>query len=93
MKLFNQKFLLVALLFSFTSILSLAQTKDSLYVSALPPGNLNNIINADTTQSGDTRHIYVLSSDTTYFLREEIRSKGLEIRRFDNGFGGSAYNE
>lgn len=79
MKLFTKLFLLVAFLVSITSIQSYAQAKDTLEVYALPPGNLNTVINADTTASGDSKHVYVLKSDTTYFLTEEIRIKNLEI--------------
>ena len=79
MKLFTQVLLIVALFLSVTSVQSYAQTKDSLFVSALPPGNLNNAINGDTTATGESAHIYVLTSDTTYFLTEEIRIKNLDL--------------
>ncbi|MCB0747896.1 MAG: T9SS type A sorting domain-containing protein [Ignavibacteriae bacterium] len=78
MKLFTHMLLLVVLVLSFTSIQSFAQ-KDTLVVYALPPGNLNNVINADTTAGGESAHVYVLMSDTTYFLTEEIRIKNLDI--------------
>ena len=70
------KLLLLAVLFSAAVTESFA--KDSLYVAAFPPGNLNAVINADTV-AGESGHIYVLESDTTYFLTEEIRVKNLDI--------------
>jgi len=70
-------FLLAAFFLLVASIQSFA--KDTLYVAALPPGNLNNVINADTTLNGETQHIYKLTSDTTYFITEEIRVRDLEI--------------
>ena len=77
MKLFTRISLLVVLFTAMMSMQSFA--KDSLYVAALPPGNLNAVINADTTANGESAHIYVLSSDTTYFLTEEIRVKNLDL--------------
>ena len=77
MKLLTKMFLLAAFFLLVASIQSFA--KDTLYVAALPPGNLNNVINADTTLNGETQHIYVLTSDTTYFITEEIRVRDLEI--------------
>ena len=77
MKLFTRTFLLAALFLSIAGIQSYA--KDSLYVSALPPGNLNAVINADTAVGGESQHIYVLASDTTYFLTEELRVKNLDL--------------
>jgi len=59
--------------------LSFAQMSDTLYVSALPPGNINNVIAGDTTATGtrkDTNRVYVLqqtgSVDTTYFYTATI---------------------
>ena len=77
MKLLTKVLLLAAFFLSIASVKSFA--KDTLYVSALPPGNLNNVINADTTLNGETQHIYVLTSDTTYFITEEIRVRDLAI--------------
>jgi Secretion system C-terminal sorting domain len=77
MKLITKIVLLMALFLSIASIQSFA--KDSLYVYALPPGNLNNTINGDTSATGESAHIYVLKSDTTYFITEEIRIKNLMI--------------
>jgi hypothetical protein len=57
-----------------------AQTSsDTLYVSALPPGNINNVITGDTTATGARKNphrVYVLqqtgSIDTTYFFTATI---------------------
>lgn len=57
-----------------------AQTSsDTLYVSAMPPGNINNVISGDTTATGarkDPHRVYVLqqtgSLDTTYFFTATI---------------------
>lgn len=77
MKLLTKMFLLAAFFLLVASIQSFA--KDSLYVAAFPPGNLNTVINADTLAGGESAHIYVLSSDTTYFINEEIRIKDLDL--------------
>jgi hypothetical protein len=79
MKLFTKTVLLVAFFISVTSIQSFAQAKDTLVVYALPPGNLNYVINADTMAGGESAHIYLLTSDTTYFITEEIRIKNLDL--------------
>ena len=78
-KLFSIFLLTAVLVLSFTTADSFAQAKDSLYVSALPPGNLNTVINADTTTGGIAKHVYVLTSDTTYFITEQIRVKDLDL--------------
>lgn len=59
---------------------SSAQTaSDTLVVSAMPPGNINNMIMGDTTATGqrnDPNRVYVLqqtgSSDSTYFFTAPI---------------------
>ncbi len=58
---------------------SFAQSSDTLYVSAMPPGNINNVIAGDTTATGarkDPNRVYVLqqtgSVDTTYFFTATI---------------------
>ena len=65
---------------------SFAQIPDTLVVSANPPGNLNNIINGDTTATGEQVNpdrVYVVKQtgvvDTIYFLTEEIRIKDLNL--------------
>ena len=77
MKLLTKMLLLAAFFLAAASIQTFA--KDSLYVAALPPGNLNTVINGDTLAGGESGHIYVLNSDTTYFLEEEIRVKDLDL--------------
>ena len=59
MKLFTKLFLLAAFLVSIASIQSYAQARDTLEVYALPPGNLNTVINADTTAGGESAHVYI----------------------------------
>jgi hypothetical protein len=55
---------------------------DTLKVAALPPGNLNNVINADTVAGGFTppNRVYVLQQttelDTVYFMTAPISVKG-----------------
>ncbi len=59
---------------------SFAQTSsDTMYVSAMPVGNINNVIAGDTTATGarkDPNRVYVLqqtgSVDTTYFFTATI---------------------
>ncbi|MCL4538103.1 MAG: hypothetical protein M1378_00630 [Bacteroidetes bacterium] len=59
---------------------SMAQTSsDTLYVSAMPPGNINTVIAGDTTATGarkDPNRVYVLqqtgTKDTTYFFTATI---------------------
>lgn len=81
MKLFIKPLLLIIFFLSFIS--TFAQKKDTLIVSALPPGNLNLVINADTTAGGKSRHVYVLAPngpiDTTYFITEQLYVKDLEL--------------
>jgi len=58
--------------------LSFAQTSsDTMYVAPLPPGNLNNVIAGDTTDTGARKNpnrVYVLTGtqDTTYFYTATI---------------------
>ena len=69
----------------FLALLALLSTnmqafaQDSLVVSALPPGNLNTVLNNDATPG----RVYVLAPDgpidTTYFITEEIRVKNLML--------------
>lgn len=78
-KLFSIFLLTAVIIISFATAETFAQAKDTLIVHALPPGNLNYVINADTTAGGESGHVYVLTSDTTYFLKEEIRVKNLDL--------------
>ena len=54
-------------------------SSDTLYVSAMPPGNINEVISGDTTATGarkDPNRVYVMqqtgSLDTTYFFTATI---------------------
>ena len=65
---------------------SFAQAPDTMVVAALPPGNLNQVINGDTTQSGarvNPNRVYVLQQtgdvDTTYFLTNQIQIPNLTL--------------
>jgi len=82
-KLFSIFLLTVVFALSFSTVDNFAQTKDTLIVHALPPGNLNAVINADTTAGGESGHIYLLAPDgpvdTTYFINGEIRIKNLDL--------------
>jgi len=59
-----------------------AQGADTVVVSALPPGNLNNFINADTTAGGYVvpNTVFALKPggtlDTVYFMTAPISAKG-----------------
>lgn len=82
MKTIATTFLIVLLAFCFVSSTSVAVTMDSVKVAALPPGNLNNFINADTTASGFAKpnRVYVLQQDagldTVYYMTAPITVKG-----------------
>lgn len=82
-KLFSIFLLNAVLVLSFATANTFAQKKDTLVVHALPPGNLNTVINADTLIGGESAHIYLLAPngpvDTTYFITEELRVKNLEL--------------
>ena len=63
-----------------------AQAPDTMYVAALPPGNLNQVINGDTTATGERNNInrvYVLQQtgpvDTTYFITNQIQIPNLTL--------------
>jgi len=63
---------------------SFAQAVDSVVVAALPPGNLNKVINGDTLATGGGRvnpnRVYVLKQtgavDTVYFITSQISING-----------------
>jgi hypothetical protein len=61
---------------------SFAVPADTLIVSALPPGNLNTVINADTIASGIARpnRVYLLKPtgalDTVWFMTAPVSAKG-----------------
>ena len=65
---------------------SFAQAPDEMMVAAMPPGNLNTVINGDTTATGERNNpnrVYVLQQtsayDTTYYLTAEILVKDLTL--------------
>ncbi len=65
-----------------TPTTSLAGAGDTVVVAALPPGNLNEVINADTTSGGFTKpnRVYLLKQnsglDTVYYMTAPIVVKG-----------------
>lgn len=84
MKHFYSK-IIIALLFIFTLAFnesSFALVKDTVRVSALPPGNLNNFINGDTIAGGYAKpnRVYLLQQtgdlDTVYYMTAPISVKG-----------------
>ena len=87
MKAFFTAMFLVALgVFTLLPSQSFAQAPDTMVVAALPPGNLNRVINGDTTATGERNNpnrVYVLQqtteTDTTYYLTNEILVKDLTL--------------
>jgi hypothetical protein len=62
----------------------LGQTADTVIISADPPGNLNNVINNDTTLTGEHTHrVYLLKNDgqtnSIYYLTEPIIGKDITL--------------
>jgi len=80
-KIFTAVFLIALMLISVTSSTLFAQA-DTVKVSALPPGNLNNFINADTTASGALKpnRVYLIQQtaawDTVYYITSPIVARG-----------------
>ena len=75
--------ILVALMLTVSApIASFAQTMDTVVVSAYPLGNLNTVINSDTTAEGflDPNTVYKIQQtgavDTLYWLTAPISAKG-----------------
>ena len=75
--------ILVALMITVSApITSFAQNMDTVVVSAYPPGNLNTVINSDTTAEGflDPNTVYKIQQtgavDTLYWLTAPISAKG-----------------
>lgn len=72
--------LILPVMFVITSVNSFAQNADTMFVTALPPGNLNTVIMGDTTASGarvNPNRVYVLQQDdptTPYFITAPIYS-------------------
>lgn len=78
-KIFSFFFLVVTATLAMSPTRSVAQSSDTLVVAALPPGNLNEVINGDTTATGqrlDLNRVYVLQqtspADTVYYLTGTI---------------------
>ncbi len=76
----------LVLAFAYIPSETFAQAPDTMYVAALPPGNLNTVINGDTTASGlrnNPNRVYVLQQtgdvDTTYYLTNQIQIKDLTL--------------
>jgi Secretion system C-terminal sorting domain len=61
---------------------SFAAPADTVIISALPPGNINNVINADTTAAGFVKPntVFLLKPtgalDTVYFMTAPVAAKG-----------------
>ena len=59
-----------------------AQSADTVVVSALPPGNINNVVNADTTSAGFVKPntVFLLKPtgglDTVYYMTAPVSAKG-----------------
>ncbi len=79
---FNSILMIVVLLVSLAPSTSFAVPADTVVVSALPIGNLNNVINSDTTADGSIvpNTVFLLKPtgalDTVYWLTAPISSKG-----------------
>ncbi len=79
---FTSMFLMALVLMSLSSSTSFALTADTVIVSALPPGNLNNFINSDTTSAGFVKPntVFLLKPtgalDTVYWMTAPITPKG-----------------
>ncbi len=78
---FTTVFLLALMMLSLAPSKSFAQ-RDTVIVSALPPGNLNNVINSDTTAEGlvQPNTVFLLKPtgdlDTVYWMTAPITAKG-----------------
>jgi hypothetical protein len=81
-KTFSSMFLLALMLMTLISVTSFAQGMDTLVVAAYPLGNLNNVINSDTTNGGfiPPNRVYKIQQtgaiDTVYWLSAPIFAKG-----------------
>ena len=73
---------IVMVLFITPMVSVTAQTADTVIVSALPPGNLNNVVNADTVAGGfvTPNRVFLLKPtgalDTVYWMSAPISAKG-----------------
>ncbi len=81
-KAFGLSLLIVALALSTAPRTLFAQAADTVVVAALPPGNLNEVINADTLSNGalPPNTVFLLKPtgtlDTTYYLTATIQVRG-----------------
>ncbi|MHB8581083.1 MAG: T9SS type A sorting domain-containing protein [Ignavibacteriaceae bacterium] len=79
---FASMFLLALMLMSLFPSTTFALTADTVIVSALPPGNLNNFVNSDTTADGFVKPntVFLLKPtgalDTVYWMTAPIAPKG-----------------
>ena len=81
-KIFTSMFFIALVLMVLAPKTSFEQTMDTVVVSALPPGNLNTVINSDTTAGGvlPPNTVYKLQQttelDTVYWMTAPISAKG-----------------
>ena len=81
--------LMVAVFFIFTAYLQAQQvfTPDTLVINALPPGNVNTVINGDTVTGGLRKHpnrVYELKRGQVYQVSEPLQING-SITVMDSG--------
>lgn len=75
-------FLIALVVLSISPSMSVAAPPDTVVISALPPGNLNNVINADTIGDGTVKPntVFALKPtgalDTVYWMTAPISVKG-----------------
>src|ERR1700690_3805143 len=79
---FTTMFLMALMVLSIAPSTSFATPADTVVVSALPPGNINNVINADTNGAGFVKPntVFLLKPtgalDTVYYMTAPVSSKG-----------------
>jgi hypothetical protein len=79
---FTLMFVIALMVLFIAPSMSFAVPADTVIVSALPPGNLNNVINADTIKSGIVKPntVFLLKPtgalDTVYWMTAPISSEG-----------------
>jgi hypothetical protein len=79
---FTSMFLIALMVLFLVPSMSFAVPADTVIVSALPPGNLNNVINADTIKGGIVKPntVFLLKPtgalDTVYWMTASISAKG-----------------
>ncbi|MGA9408504.1 MAG: T9SS type A sorting domain-containing protein [Bacteroidota bacterium] len=75
-------FLMALMVLLIAPSMSFAAPADTVIVSALPPGNINNVINADTNAAGLVKPntVFLLKQtgalDTVYYMTAPVSSKG-----------------